>query len=193
VTLEEFLQRAVGILDETGVPYMVTGSLASAFYAVPRATQDLDFVFATDRAGVERMVQAFLDEGFYVDRDAAIDAHRTHGQFNAIDPAAGWKVDLIVRRDRPYSRVEFERRRPVSFLGVEFPIASLEDILIAKLEWGRMGDSTLQRRDVMQLLERTWSKLDRNYVERWVEELGLRSEWTRARAGLTDALEDADR
>lgn len=45
--LEAFLQQAVATLDETEVRYMVTGSLASAFYAVPRATQDLDFVLAT--------------------------------------------------------------------------------------------------------------------------------------------------
>lgn len=181
----------VGILDETSVPYMVTGSLASAYYAVPRATQDLDLVFAADRAGTERIVQAFLDRGFYVDRDAALEALRTHGQFNAIDPLAGWKADLIVRRDRPYSEVEFDRRRPVSFLGVEFPIVSLEDLLIAKLEWGRMGDSALQRRDVSQLLERLGSELDHPYVETWVEELGLGLEWERARAGLS--AEDGER
>lgn len=182
--LEEFLQRVVATLDRAHGSYMVTGSLASAYYAVPRATQDLDLVLATDRAGLDRIVQAFLDQGLYVDRDAAIEALQTHGQFKAIDPDAGWKVDFIIRRDRPFSRVEFDRRRRVSFLGVEFPIASLEDILIAKLEWSRMGDSTLQRRDVAQLLERMGTALDQTYVERWVGELGLRSEWDRARAGL---------
>jgi hypothetical protein len=56
-------------------------------------------------------------------------------------------------------------------------IASLEDVLIAKLEWSRLGDSALQRRDVLQLLERRWEQIDRSYVEKWVTELGLRSEW----------------
>jgi hypothetical protein len=186
VKLEAFIQQALATLDETEVPFMVTGSLASAFYAVPRATQDLDLVFSTNRAGVERIVQAFLDRGLYVDREAALDALQSHGQFTAIDPDAGWKVDLIVRRDRPFSRAEFERRRRVSFLGVEFPIVSPEDLLIAKLEWSHLGDSTLQRRDVLQLLERIGPRLDYSYVERWVEELGLRTEFERAQASLTD-------
>ncbi len=177
MSLKEFLQKVVEILDEGGVPYMLTGSLASAYYAVPRATQDLDVVIEAEEAGIDRIVRGLSEAGCYVDRDAAIEAHRTHGQFNAIDPTSGWKADLIVRKDRPYSWVEFDRRALVSLLDVQVTIASLEDVLIAKLEWSRPGDSALQRRDVLQLLERTWEQIDHSYVEKWVTELGLRSEW----------------
>lgn len=76
--------------------------------------------------------------------------------------------------------MEFDRRTRVTLLDVELWIASLEDVLIAKLEWSRLGDSALQRQDVRQLLERTRDRLDRRYVERWVEELGLQSDWNRA-------------
>jgi hypothetical protein len=51
---------------------------------------------------------------------------------------------------------------------------------MAKLEWSRFGDSALQRRDVIQLLERTWERLDHAYVQRWISELGLESEWREA-------------
>ncbi len=181
MSLAAFLRRVAEILDEAGVPYMLTGSLASAYYAVPRATHDLDVVIAAEEPGIERIVQGLLTAGCYVDRDAALEARRTHGQFNAIDPESGWKVDLIVRRDRPYSRTEFERRERVTLLGVEVAVASLEDVLIAKLEWGRLGDSALQRRDVVQLLERTWEQLDQSYLKKWVTELALQSEWDEAR------------
>ena len=181
MSLAAFLRRVAEILDEAGVPYMLTGSLASAYYAVPRATQDLDVVIAAEEPGIERIVQGLLTAGCYVDRDAALEARRTHGQFNAIDPESGWKVDLIVRRDRPYSRTEFEQRERVTLLGVEVAVASLEDVLIAKLEWGRLGDSALQRRDVVQLLERTWEQLDQSYLKKWVTELALQSEWDEAR------------
>ncbi len=155
MSLTAFLRRVIQILDDAGVPYMVTGSLASAFYAVPRATQDLDIVVETEESGIRQVVQALLDAGYYVDRDAALEARRMHGQFNAIDPHSGWKVDLIVRRNRQYSSVEFERRIHATVMGVEVAMASLEDVLIAKLEWSMLGDSALQRRDVIQLLERT--------------------------------------
>lgn len=181
MSLAAFLRKVTEILDEAGVPYMLTGSLASAYYAVPRATQDLDVVIAAEAPGIERVVQGLLSAGCYVDRDAALEAGRTHGQFNAIDPESGWKIDLIVRRDRTYSRTEFERRERVSLLGVEVTLASLEDVLIAKLEWGRLGDSALQRRDVVQLLERTWEQLDQSYLKKWITELGLQSEWDEVR------------
>ena len=180
MSLIDFLRRVVEIIDDAGVSYMLTGSLAAAYYAVPRATQDLDVVVEAEEAGIDRIVQGLSDAGFYVDREAAQEARRTHGQFNAIDPTSGWKADLIVRKDRAYSRVEFGRRERVTILDVEVEIASLEDVLIAKLEWSRLGDSALQRRDVLQLLERTWEQLDQSYVEGWVAELGLQTEWADA-------------
>jgi len=190
MSLTGFLHRVIGILHEAGVPYMLTGSLASAYYAIPRATQDLDVVIATEMDGVEKIVQGLRNAEWYVDRNAALEAHRTRGQFNAIDPSSGWKVDFIIRKDRTYSRTEFDRRVEVSLLDLEVPIASLEDILIVKLEWGRLCDSALQRRDVLQLLERAWERLDRDYVEKWVAELGLRSEWEDALRKLRKAKDE---
>ena len=177
MSLKAFLRSVVEILDEAEVPYMLTGSLASAYYAVPRATQDLDVVIEAEAPELDRIVQGLGDAGLYVDRDAAMEAQALHGQFNAIDPVSGWKVDLIVRKDREYSRVEFARREQVRLLDVEVAIASLEDVLIAKLEWSQLGDSALQRSDVLQLLERRWEEVDRPYVEKWVAELGLGDVW----------------
>jgi hypothetical protein len=177
VSLGRFLKTVVGLLDEAGVPYMLTGSLAAAYYATPRATQDVDVVIEVEERGLERVVEGMLLEGYYVDRGAAREALRHRGQFNAIDPEVGWKVDLIVRKDRPFSEVEFQRRRSVELFGIEVSLASLEDVLIAKLEWSKLGDSELQRRDVLQLVERAGDRLDRAYVGRWVAELDLESEW----------------
>jgi hypothetical protein len=187
MSLTAFLHRVVEILDEAGVPYMLTGSLASAYYATPRATQDLDVVVATEELGIGQIVKRLQDIGWYVDRDAALEAHRIRGQFNAIDPSSGWKADFIIQKDRAYSRIEFDRRKRVSLLDLEVSIASLEDVLIAKLEWSLLGDSALQRRDVIQLLERAWERLDHTYVEKWVGELGLRSEWENARRKVKEA------
>ena len=180
MSLAAFLGRVVEVLDKAGLSYMLTGSLASAFYAVPRATQDIDVVIEAQKDGVERLIEGLLATGWYADRDAALEAWQGQSQFNAIEPDTGWRVDFIVRKDRAFSREEFSRRERISLLGVDLAIASLEDVLIAKLEWSRLGDSALQRRDVAQLLERAWQRVDRAYVERWVTALGLEVEWQTA-------------
>jgi hypothetical protein len=144
------LKGIVDILDKLDLPYMLTGSLAAAYYATPRATKDIDIVFEADRAGVDRLVRRLKEAGLYVDRDAALEALRARTQFNAISPTTGWKIDFIVRKERPFSQVEFERRESASILGIETSLASLEDVLIAKLEWSSLGDSDLQRRDVIE-------------------------------------------
>ncbi|MNC95998.1 hypothetical protein D3C83_132540 [compost metagenome] len=54
-------------------------------------------------------------------------------------------------------------------------------MLIAKLEWSSLGDSELQRRDVVELLERAGHRIDLEYVARWVRELGLDAEWNALR------------
>jgi len=181
VSLAKFLREVVEILEDAGVPHMLTGSLASAYYATPRATQDVDLVIDTDPAALQRVVVKLSEAGYYVDEGAALAALESKGQFNAIDPAGGWKVDLIIKKDRSFSRTEFDRRISASMLGVEVSLASLEDVLLAKLEWSQMGDSELQRRDVVQLLERAGERLDGPYVERWVLDLGLSDEWKNAR------------
>jgi hypothetical protein len=194
MSLEAFLRRVVEVLDEAGIAHMLTGSLAAAFYAVPRATQDIDVVVETEEEGIDRLVSGLLAAGWYADRAAAMEAWRDQSQFNAIDPESGWKADFIVRKDREYSREEFGRRTRISLLGVEVSIASLEDVLISKLEWSRLGDSALQRHDVVQLLDRTWEQLDHAYLERWIPELGLGSEWESARSqmGQRSRLDEAE-
>lgn len=182
MSLTAFLEKVVEVLEAAGIPYMLTGSLAAAFYAVPRATQDIDVVIETEEPGIDRLVQDLLEAGWYVDRAAALEAWRGQGQFNAIEAESGWKADFIVRKHRSYSREEFSRRQGISMLGVDLQVASLEDVLIAKLEWGQLGDSALQRRDVVQLLERTWDRLDQAYLGKWIAELGLEPEWRAARA-----------
>lgn len=195
MSLTAFVRRVVEVLDQAGVSYMLTGSLAAAYYAVPRATQDVDLVIETTELGVDRLVRDLLAAGWYVDRDAAVQAWRDRGQFNAIEPATGWKADFIVRKDRSYSEEEFRRRQRMSLIGLELTVASLEDVVISKLEWSKLGGSALQQRDVVQLVERTWSHLDREYLETWIARLGLDSEWqaVRSRANHPSTQDETER
>src|SRR5262245_39801111 len=125
---EEALARVVRDLEALGIPYMVTGSVASSFHGRPRTTHDADVVIDPTRDTLDRLVDGLAGAGFYVDPDRARDALARRRQFNAIEITSAFKLDLIIRKDRPFSREEFSRRQPVDLPGIpRVALASPED------------------------------------------------------------------
>lgn len=178
MSLSVFLDRIVGILEDQHVGYMVTDSLAAACHGAPRATQDVDVVIEVTESRVSTLASAFGAAGYYVSEEAAKRAVTSRGQFNVIDARTGWKADLIVRKDRPFSRSEFERRRPMTVTGRDLFMVSAEDLVIAKLEWARLGESDRQLRDVAGILDVQGDDLDREYMLRWIKALELDDLWS---------------
>jgi hypothetical protein len=184
MNIEGFLQRLISVLKESGVPYMLSGSLASAFYGIPRSTQDIDIVVQLDLARLRALLRSLPEEQYYVSEPAAVDALRRQGQFNIIDMETGWKVDLIVCKRRPFSRTEFERRRSEDVLGVALMICSPEDSILSKLEWAkRSGGSERQLRDVSGVWQIRRAELEKDYIDRWALELGVEDLWQRIQDG----------
>lgn len=183
MTLGELLASIGQRLAAAGIPYMVTGSVASSFHGEPRATRDLDLVIDPSHEALDRFVGDLPAETFYVDPEAARAALVERSQFNVIDHASGWKVDLIIRKDRPYSIQAFKRRLPAELLGTPTFLATAEDVVIAKLEWSKLAGSERQLRDVIGILGVT-DTLDSRYVERWVERLGLADVWAKVQTAL---------
>ena len=84
------------------------------------------------------------------------------------------KVDVIVRKDTEYRRTEFARRRRAVVEGDVFFIVAPEDLIISKLDWARDSRSEIQLADVRNMLAAD-PGLDREYLVRWVNRLGLDS------------------
>jgi hypothetical protein len=180
--LRDLLERIVPALQHAGVPFMVAGSFASTAHGLPRATQDLDIVIDPSGKTLNALLDLLPPDLYYVDVDVAHEALRSQGMFNVIDHASGWKIDFILRKDRPFSEQEFERRRSMSLLGVDVFMASAEDTIIAKLEWSKSsGGSERQRRDVAGMVAIVGGDLDYGYIERWLNDLDLEDEWERAK------------
>ncbi len=181
------LHRVAALLEAAGIPFMVAGSFASTAHGLPRSTQDIDLVIDPPSAAVfDALLASIPDQHYYVDGDAARDALRRRSMFNMIDLASGWKVDLILRKNREFSRVEFARRMKISVVGVPVFVASPEDTIVAKLEWSKLaGGSQRQRRDVAGIVATIGTALDRPYLERWVRDLDLADEWESAKTTET--------
>lgn len=175
-----FFTQIVAALEAAGIPYMITGSFASSAHGVVRGTRDLDIVIAPTDEQLRTFVAQFPNDRYYADELDAMDALQHASQFSIIDFGSTWKADLLIRKRRTFSRLEFDRRRPHVIHGIRVYVATPEDVVIAKLEWAKLGESERQIEDAAGVIETQGANLDRSYVERWVRELGLRNEWTRA-------------
>jgi len=167
----EVLKTVAQRLEAAGIPYMVTGSMAVNYYAVPRMTRDIDLVVELSVEDVDRIYRIF-HEDFYVDRGVVRRAIEETGMFNIIHSAFVLKVDLVVRKNTDYRREEFSRRRPVSIEGGRFFIVAPEDLILSKLDWARDTRSEVQLADVRNLLT-CMAELDHAYLASWASRLGL--------------------
>lgn len=159
-------------LDRSATPFMLAGSVASGYYSAPRTTNDLDVVIDPTAEQLERFLALMAGHEWYLDPGAARRALQTRDMFAVIDTSSGWKVDLIVRKQRRFSEVELSRRVPVDFLGVQAYVASREDVILSKLEWALIGGSERQLLDVSAIIE-VAAELDDDYLDEWAVQLGV--------------------
>lgn len=169
---EDVLEIVLTKLEECNIPYMITGSFASNVHGVPRATQDADVVIETDRARMKQLIFKLGGE-FYADVDAAEEALEKEGLFNVVHSATGFKVDLIIRKARLFSQTEFSRRQQTNLLGANRWVASAEDVILAKLEWAKAGQSERQYQDAVNIARVRGRELDKNYLEKWAQDLEI--------------------
>lgn len=160
------------------MPYMVSGSLGSGLHGEPRASRDVDVVIDPDEESLSALLRAFSAD-WYVSREAAEAALRERGMFNVVDAATGWKADLVIRKDRPYSAEEFSRRQRAELFGSPAWVVSAEDSILSKLEWSRAGGSARQIEDAAAIVRAKAARLDVEYLRRWAAVLGVSAELDR--------------
>jgi hypothetical protein len=168
----EFFANLAEILNDCGISFMVSGSLASSVHGEPRATNDLDLVIDPTADALQRFIDR-LPAHWYASAEAAREALRRRTMFNIIDTDSGWKADLIVRKERPFSIEEFRRRTPAQILGTSVAVVSAEDSILSKLEWSRDSQSQRQLRDALGVAMQNAERLDRAYLTHWGSALGV--------------------
>lgn len=164
-------------IESLGVPYVIGGSMASTAHGRIRTTLDVDIVADLQPAHVDTLVQA-LGEAFYVDANAARNAIQHRSSFNLIHLETMFKVDIFIPKDRPFDRQQLARREK-QVIGTDPDqmayVASAEDIILAKLEWYRLGGEVSERqwRDIQGILEVSGNRLDQAYLRHWAAMLNI--------------------
>lgn len=176
-------------LDDLGVAWAIGGSIASAFYGEPRATNDVDVIVDMTEAQARRLTE-LLGEGFYADPDTAEEAARHRRSFNVIDTRSFIKIDIFVPAEGPLGLGQLVRRTYVNVLPglAPLPVLGAEDVILQKLRWFRIGGETSERqwRDLVSVLSLV-DDLDQAYLDAAARGAGLEDLLARAR---NDARED---
>lgn len=172
--MSEYLELAVlsdvvSRLESADIDYMLTGAVAMNYYPEPRMTRDIDIVVALDQADAERIIEIFQD-AYFLSTDVVFDAVRRRDMFNLVHYESVVKVDMIIRKESEYRRLEFDRRQRIRVGDLLTWIVSKEDLILSKLSCARESKSELQLRDVRNLLP-AGPELD--YLRKWSSELGL--------------------
>jgi hypothetical protein len=107
------------------------------------------------------------------------EAIRRQSCFNLIHLSTMYKVDVFVAKDRPFDRSALSRitREEVGEPGDSLHVwfASVEDVILSKLEWFREGGEVSERQwlDVEGVLKVQRGRLDLMYLRRWAAELNV--------------------
>ncbi len=171
---EEFFATVVKTLNRLNIPYMLTGSVASSFYGEPRSTHDIDFVVVVSSSDVKRLIGSFDQTRYCLSEEAIQEAIARGTPFNLIDSNTGLKADFWPLKSDSYHQTCFDRRKKHGILGNETFVATAEDLILTKLEWGKLsGGSEVQFRDALGIYDVQKEKLDWEYIRKWSEHLGI--------------------
>ena len=162
------------------IRYMLTGSIAANFYTVPRMTRDIDIVIELEETAVDTVIRLF-EKDYLIEKSLVAAAIRTKQMFNIIHFQSVIKIDFIVRKENPYRREEFSRRKQITFEDAKLYITAPEDLILSKLYWVKETMSELQLGDVRNLLKSVHG-LDKDYLKKWANYLGVEDIYEKAMA-----------
>jgi hypothetical protein len=180
--LAKTLKTLAEALDRIGIRYAIGGSVASSARGIYRATNDIDLIAIVIAAQTERL-GGELGSDWYADAEQMRNAIAARRAFNVIHIPLGNKVDIFPATD-DFHLSQVERATRVAPFPDDtnlYPVATAEDILLAKLQWYRLGGESSERQwnDISGIVAAN-PDLDLAYLSAWA-----------ARLGVTDLLDRA--
>ncbi|HVT03932.1 MAG TPA: hypothetical protein VHL58_11235 [Thermoanaerobaculia bacterium] len=158
-------QLIAELLEQSGLRYVIGGSVAASLMGEPRSTLDLDLMIESDPVKV-RILVSLLSEICYVDEENALDAVQRRTSFNAVHFDSSMKIDFFIV-DNALSQEQLLRARRIPLSsGVSLYFYTPEDLIVRKLLWFRIGGEPSQRqwRDVLGILRTSRSEIDRAFL-----------------------------
>ena len=178
-----FLKLILEALKVSKVDYMIGGAIAEWAWGEPRATQDLDVVINLPIKSIGKFSKELEKRDMLVPADIILDTiaeDRADIPLHAIHMHSGLKADLYLMREGDALRqISFQRRTLIDYgppIGKVY-VHSAEDLILYKLIYLGISGQPKHARDITAILKANRDKIDFEYIEEWVMQLGLGSTW----------------
>ena len=147
--MSDFLERVFRALNQSKVPYLVTGAEAVAVYGRLRTTRDCDVIAKNASSS---LIEALRSNGFSVQE-------LVKGHNSVLDTKSNKYIDLMIDPDK-----DFERYRTVEFKNIQVRFTTPEDLILKKLEFSGGDMSSMDVDDVVSIMLRQRNSLDLDYL-----------------------------
>jgi len=188
VTPREIAAVIGDALAAVGVPYFVTGSVASMWYGEARLTLDVDVVVDLKCEQVAALAARFPPGEFFCDENSLLTMARLGGSANIIHLGSTIKADLIRLSALRFQQEALTRAGSVEILpGRSVVVSAAEDVIINKLLFYDEGKSDKHLRDIAGMLRVQGPAIDRAYIDLWADRFDVAHHWraVQERAGMS--------
>ena len=173
-------------LENCGINYMTTGSVASMLYGIPRFTHDLDLVIDLPSGQIPRVEAAFPLKEFYCPpaEVLVVESRRPRrGHFNIIHHATGFKADIYIHGTDELQNWGLAHKTRIELpSGEGLWTAPPEYVIVRKLEYYREGHSEKHLHDISGMLEVSGDMINTATIEDWIQKLALQTQWAEVTA-----------
>jgi hypothetical protein len=151
LTNERILLAVLDALRANGVPYILTGSLASNLYGIPRSTMDVDLVVSMAAESIGELLNQ-LPVDFRLDPQVSFETITGTTRYVLEVTGHDYKAELFLLSDDPHDQSRFARRRSTTVAGREVFVPTPEDVIISKLRWYLRAKRSKDMDDVRNVL-----------------------------------------
>ena len=167
-------------LNKLNCDYVITGSIASVIYGVPRLTHDVDVVIELNESQIDFILKEFHEPIFYIPPKEIliVEKNRTHrGHFNIIHNNSGFKADIYFAGNDRLSKWALENFNEYEIETEKIRVAPPEYVIVKKLQYFQEGNIQKHLIDIEGILQYSKEMINFGYLQELITKYQVEEEW----------------
>ena len=156
------------ICNKENIRIVLMGGIATSFYAMPRATYDIDGMIYIEKNNFDKFFTAIHKAGFKYDKKNPVKFIHNLPFLTLFHIKNKIYIVLFIAENE-FQKIVVERARKIKFQNMMVDIISPEDLILLKSQAGRERDIE----DVRNIIYENFKTLDFKYLKEWAKRLKI--------------------